>query len=210
MLYFTLNLTLSEEEFFLSFAGVRRGHDHAMTARCRPDQTADLQHLHMQRWKTVPAKRQQHAVHMPKGICSHARACAQRVLLFAQVEVPQALVGSKMLAYLGDGQEAVVICDEEGEPLMFQPPLRVACKVSVCVCLLPALHHLSPPPSIHAVLWAHGRAARISSGTGTCARSGVRIRANANTSVSRILAFALPPPLACGLYAHILLPSSFT
>ena len=43
----------------------------------------------------------------------------------SQIEVPLALVGKTMLAYLDDGQEAVIVCDENGVPLMFQAPQRV-------------------------------------------------------------------------------------
>ena len=46
-----------------------------------------------------------------------------------QIEVPLALVGAGMLEYLDDGQEVVIVCTDEGAPLLFEPPKRVACKV---------------------------------------------------------------------------------
>lgn len=34
-----------------------------------------------------------------------------------------------MLDYLDDGQEVVIVCNDAGAPLFFEPPKRVACKV---------------------------------------------------------------------------------
>ena len=48
---------------------------------------------------------------------------------FEQLDVPVHLVGSQMLSYLSDGQEATVVCNDSGEPLMFQAPPRVQCQV---------------------------------------------------------------------------------
>ena len=56
--------------------------------------------------------------------------------LGTQIEVPLALVGKTMLAYLDEGQEAVIVCDENGVPLSFQAPQRVRCKVCIIVCVL--------------------------------------------------------------------------